>query len=115
MLDGETDYLKYRGKCKEMCAALIRSDPTLRLVRGHYYEPAWARDEQHWWCVNSSGEIIDPTRDQFPSRGGSIYTEFQGILNCTVCDKEITEDQIDGHSSGRHIYCSYECFGSDVM
>ena len=32
------DYQRYRGKCKEMSEALIAADPSLRLVRGHYYD-----------------------------------------------------------------------------
>jgi hypothetical protein len=115
MLDDRSDYMKFRGKCKEMSEALVASDPSLRLVRGHYYEPAWERSEQHWWCQRKDGTVVDPTKDQFPSKGNSTYTEFSGFLSCTVCDKEITEEEIDCHSSGRHIYCSYECFGSDVM
>jgi hypothetical protein len=63
------DYLKYRGKCKEFCEALIKQDSTLTLVRGHYFCPLWSSDEQHWWCVDSAGRIIDPTKDQFPSKG----------------------------------------------
>lgn len=115
MLDTDDGYLKFRGKCKEMCEALVSSSPDLRMVRGHYYEPHWDRYEQHWWCITPDGKIIDPTKDQFPSKGSGIYTEFDGFVDCTVCGKKISEDQIDGHSIGRHIYCSYECFGSDVM
>jgi hypothetical protein len=33
----ESDYMKYRGKCKEMSEALVKENPKLRLVRGHYY------------------------------------------------------------------------------
>jgi len=31
-----SDYEKYRGKCKEFSEALIKKDPTLRLVRGPF-------------------------------------------------------------------------------
>ncbi len=37
--DTETsDYLKYRGKCKEMSEQLCATDPTLTLVRGYYVD-----------------------------------------------------------------------------
>lgn len=115
MFDVGDGYKKYRGKCKEMCEALMLERSDLRLVRGHYHDPYWQRDEAHWWCVDATGKIVDPTREQFPSAGAGTYTEFSGTVDCTVCGKTITEDQIDHHSTGRHIYCSYDCFGSDVM
>jgi hypothetical protein len=36
----ESDYLKYRGKCKPMCEDAIQKDPTLTLVRGNYVDPS---------------------------------------------------------------------------
>ena len=40
-MDEQSDYLKYRGKCKEMSEALVANNPALRLVRGHYWCPIW--------------------------------------------------------------------------
>ncbi|HNV67896.1 MAG TPA: hypothetical protein PKN60_12325, partial [Bacteroidales bacterium] len=68
-MNKDSDYLKFRGKCKEMSEAAVLEDPTLRLVRGHYWCPLWDRNEQHWWCVKPDGTIVDPTARQFPSRG----------------------------------------------
>jgi hypothetical protein len=35
-----TDYVKYRGKCKELAEDLVRRRPGLRLVRGCQVPPA---------------------------------------------------------------------------
>lgn len=109
----QTDYLKYRGKCKEMCEALIANDPSLRLVRGHYYCPIWRSNEQHWWCEDQDGMVVDPTKDQFPSKGLGFYVEFDGMVECSNCGKEMNEDEI-GYSESRYVFCSYECYGRFV-
>lgn len=107
-----SNYLKYRGKCREMSEALVEEDPTLTLVRGHYWCPIWNRDEPHWWCVNLAGEIIDPTKLQFPSAGAGIYTPFNGICTCAECGKEVKEEEAD--IEGNYAFCSYECHGRFV-
>ena len=104
----ESDYIKYRGRCKEFCDELIESNPDLRLVRGYYYEPLWDREEEHWWCVDINNEIHDPTKKQYPSGGiKEFYREFDGTLECEECKKIITEDQIV--SIGRYAVCSNLC------
>ena len=100
----EDDYKKYRGKCKEMCDELVAKDPSLKLVRGHYYEPQWNRDEPHWWCVDSNGKIVDPTRKQFPSQGQEgFYTEFDGTVDCAECGRIRLEKDI--HMQGNYPVC----------
>lgn len=106
-----TDYEKYRGKCKEMSEAMVAADPSLRLVRGHYYCPVWG-EQPHWWCVNSEDEIVDPTKDQFPSRGTGYYVEFDGIVHCSECGKEMLEEEAEYESN--YCFCSYECHGRFV-
>ena len=32
-------YKKFRGKCKEVCEEACEKDPSLTLVRGHYFCP----------------------------------------------------------------------------
>lgn len=107
-----TDYLKYRGKCKEMSEAAVLADPTLTLVRGHYYCPIWNSDEPHWWCVKPDGTIVDPTARQFPSKGLGIYTPFDGLVTCAECGKEVPEDKALFESS--YAFCSGRCFGAFV-
>jgi hypothetical protein len=106
------NYKLYRGKCKEFCEEAIANDPTLTLVRGHYFCPFWGQDEPHWWTVRSNGEIYDPTRLQFPSKGNGIYTPFDGICECANCGKEVLEE--DAKFDGNYAFCSYRCNGEFV-
>lgn len=103
----ESDYSKYRGKCKEMCEEAIRDNPELTIVRGHYFCPIWNSDEQHWWTVRLDGSIYDPTAKQFPSKGAGIYTEFDGIVTCEECGKTLPEEQ--AKFQGKYPVCSTKC------
>lgn len=94
------------GKCKVMSEALVAADPTLTLVRGHYYCPWWG-ERQHWWCVRPDGEIVDPTKDQFPSKGLGEYVPFDGMVQCAECGKEMTEEEASFY--GRYPFCSNRC------
>ena len=102
------DYLKYRGKCKEMSEALAE-EKGYRLVRGYYNEPIWNTREAHWWCVDdATGLIHDPTAKQFPSGGiNEFYEEFDGYVNCEECGKRISESEIT--MMGMYPVCSNEC------
>jgi hypothetical protein len=102
----ENDYIKYRGKCKEYCEELISKDQSLTLVRGYYYDISWG-EQQHWWCKKTDGTIVDPTKDQFPSKGNGEYVEFDGNVTCAECGKEIPEEEAD--IDGRYAFCSYTC------
>lgn len=105
-----TNYMKYRGKCKEMCEDLLCDDPTLKLVRGFYHCPFWGK-QAHWWCVDENGKIVDPTIKQFPSSLGE-YEEFDGFIECEHCGKTVKE--VDARFYGHHVYCSYTCNMRDV-
>ena len=111
-LSAEEGYRLYRGKCKEMSEAAVAADPTLTLVRGHYFCPLWRSDEPHWWTVRADGTIFDPTREQFPSKGGGVYTPFDGIIPCSNCGKEMTEDEAS--IDGNYAFCSNHCHGQFV-
>jgi hypothetical protein len=102
-----TDYIKYRGKCKEFCDAELKKNPNLILVRGWYYCPIANRKEQHWWLKDKAGKIIDPTRKQFLSKGAGDYIEFDGTFECDQCGRTITES--DTIFDGRYAFCSTEC------
>lgn len=95
-----------------MSEALAAKTPGLRVVRGHYFCPLWNTNEQHWWCIDEQGVIHDPTRLQFPSAGAGIYEEFNGIVECAQCGKEMKEE--DAILDGRYALCSYECYGRFV-
>ena len=103
----QTDYKKYRGKCKEMSEALCASDSNLTLVRGFYHDPIYGK-EQHWWCKQTDGTIIDPTAKQFPFGGISeLYEEFSGTCECDECGKYFKE--CDGKFESRYSFCSSKC------
>ncbi len=103
----ESNYLKYRGKCKELSEDACFEDPSLRLVRGHYYCPSWNREMAHWWTVRKDGTIYDPSKLQFPSAGMGIYTEFDGIVQCSECGKEMKEEEASFESN--YCFCSTAC------
>ena len=102
-----TGYLEFRGRCKELSEAACAADPTLTLVRGHYFCPMWNSDEPHWWCVRQDGTIFDPSKDQFPSRGLGIYTPFDGRIACAECGKEI--DESEARFDSNYAFCSTRC------
>lgn len=103
------DYLKYRGKCKELSEEAVFNDPTLTLVRGHYFCPIWNTEEPHWWTIRKDGTIFDPTKNQFPSKGLGIYTPFNGLVTCSNCGKEIKEE--DASFDSNYVFCSNYCHG----
>lgn len=108
----EEYYRLYRGKCRMLSEALVAANPKLRLVRGHYYCPFWG-PQAHWWCVDESGAIQDPTRLQFPSEGEGDYVEFDGICECEECGKRFPE--ADGSFYGNHAFCSNDCIIRHVL
>lgn len=106
-----SDYVKYRGKCKEMSEALVKENPELRLVRGYYFDALWGK-QGHWWCEDKDGNIIDPTKDQFPSKGHGHYQEFDGWFECAQCGAPVHEDKAT--FEGNYVFCSTRCFGRFV-
>ncbi len=100
-------YNKFRGRCKELSELACIEDKTLTLVRGYYYCPIWNVEEPHWWCVKQDGVIFDPSKDQFPSKGLGLYKEFNGIVNCSECGKELKEE--DARFDSRYAFCSLSC------
>jgi len=102
-----SDYSTFRGKCHEFCAELISKDPTLRLVRGHYYCPISNSRDPHWWCIDVDGKIIDPTARQFPSKGFGEYEEFDGFVTCAECGEKMEESC--AMFSGNYAFCSHVC------
>lgn len=107
MTQQQSDYLEFRGKCKELSEAACATDSSLRLVRGYYWCPIWKTHEQHWWCEREDGTVVDPTAKQFPSKGAGTYTEFDGYFDCTECGKRVHEDDVYVH--GRYAFCSGPC------
>ena len=99
-------YLKYRGKCKEFSEELAQANPTLSVVRGYYHCTSWG-EQAHWWCITPDGTIIDPTKDQFPSKGLGDYEPFDGTIACENCGKIINEENVI--MCGPFPVCSSRC------
>lgn len=102
-------YKKYRGKCKEFVDRAVEKDPTLKAVRGHYFCPMWGK-QAHWWCVRPDGEIYDSTVDQFPKPHIGDYVEFDGIVVCDECGKEVPETE--AIFDGRFGLCYDKCYAN---
>lgn len=102
----ESKYSKYRGKCKEYCEAARKDDPTLILVRGHYHCPLWG-EQPHWWLKREDGTIVDPTVEQFPAPGAGEYVEFDGMVNCSECGREMREE--DATFDSNYCFCCGNC------
>lgn len=103
------DYMRLRGKCHEMAADACRQDPTLTLVRGFYHCPTWGK-QQHWWAARPDGSIVDPTADQFPSKGAGRYEPFDGFVQCDQCLRRVREDSV-WRVEGRFAFCREHCYG----
>jgi hypothetical protein len=110
--DRMKNYLKYRGRCREMSEALVKKYPALRLVRGWYYCPLWGK-QAHWWTVTPKGKIIDPTKDQFPSGGCGDYVEYDGMVECAQCGRKMPETE--AKFNGRFAFCkNTKCEGQFI-
>lgn len=107
-----SNYMKFRGKCKELSEAACAADPTLTLVRGHYYCPIWNTKEPHWWTKRVDGTIYDPTVLQFPSEGQGEYTEFDGTFECSECGESVKEE--NARFASNYVFCSDRCYGRFV-
>lgn len=112
LLKDQDAYTKYRGKCKEFALAAAAANPTLHIQRGWYFCPIWNSHEEHWWCVNDKGEIHDPTREQFPSRGLGSYVAYEGVYPCMECGTHVVEEQASAESHPG--FCSSQCYGRCV-
>lgn len=106
-----SDYLEFRGRCRELAEAAVRADPTLTLTRGHYWCPLWGKQE-HWWAVRPDGSIHDPSKAQFPSKGLGDYLPFDGFVECAECGKKLLEDE--ARYDSRYAFCSTLCHGRFV-
>lgn len=107
-----SDYMTFRGNCKELAERACAEDSTLRLVRGYYHCPMWGQ-QAHWWAAKPDGTVIDPTVRQFPTAGAAAtYEEYDGTIECEHCSKVVHED--DAYRVDHHAYCSDQCYARDI-
>jgi hypothetical protein len=59
------------GKCAELTLEMQEAFPELTRVRGHYYCYVWG-EREHWWLLDEE-TVVDPSADQFPSKGTGLY------------------------------------------
>ena len=68
------------GKCAELTLKMQEAFPELTRVRGHYYCYTWG-EREHWWLFDEENQqIVDPTVDQFPSKGIGEYMPLDESL-----------------------------------
>jgi hypothetical protein len=79
-----------RGKCTEFSKMMCNEYPELTFQHGYYYCPIW-REQEHSWTITPNGSIVDPTKDQFPSKGIGTYAPLEEedwpIGKCMNCGR----------------------------
>ena len=100
----EAEYCKYindlgnaYGQCHTESKCMAKQFPELKLTRGHYYDDIWGRRE-HWWLTADDGSIVDPTANQFPTRGQGVYYPWiegakEPTGKCVNCGEYVYDDQ----------------------
>jgi hypothetical protein len=53
------------GNCAEAVKLMQKDFPELVTTNGFVHDVRWGQRE-HWWLKTPSGEIVDPTKAQFP-------------------------------------------------
>lgn len=110
-----SEYKKYRGMCKTLSEEECKKNTNFKLMKGWYYCPIWNSEEQHYWCEDEKGNIIDPSKLQFPSKGQGKYKKYKGVFPCSSCKTDIKESDIDKNLvQGKYIFCSGECYGKFI-
>lgn len=92
-----------RLKCAEATQAMVLEFPELTRVRGlaHVEEPFSLPPTRtpHWWCVDTSGIVVDPTAHQYPTR----------ILKYEPVDESL------GEPSGKCPNCGNFCYEGNYL
>ncbi len=102
------------GKCAEVTLEMQAAFPDqLERVRGQYHCLIWG-ERDHWWLIDiETGEVVDPTASQFPSKGGE-YVEWDESQpeprgKCPNCGgKNFTRDYLCSDKCAKEYvaYCS---------
>lgn len=84
---------------------MLKEFPELRRVRGYYHCPMLTVPFAHWWLVTKEGCVIDPTSNQFVSKGAGRYEESSDIEPMGNCMRCGTSSLDPDHMP----FCSREC------
>ena len=101
------------GECHTFAKAFESRFPELRYVYGEIVDWIWGR-RYHAWCVDRvTGEIVDPTREQFPDPCGfGMYHELTPdeipLGACMECGETILQEIVNEH------FCSGQRSGAYV-
>jgi hypothetical protein len=93
--------------CSSATWDMMRTFPELRRVRGHYYCTIWGPRE-HWWLIATDGSVVDPTAEQFPSRGTGEYVELDYFRD-TSLDPTGKCPNCGGTCYGGADFCDDDC------
>jgi len=97
-----------RGYCQSFSESFAERFPELITVPGHCGGPGWWNE--HWWCEDKNGKIIDPTAVQFgdglrdyePMSSGKIPYK---VGRCPQCGADIYSDSEEATGG----FCSEGC------
>lgn len=100
-----------RGQCIKASEEMRQAFPELVEVRGHVY-CAWGKDG-HVWLTTPEGEIVDPTRGQFP--GPIRYEAWKPgdmveVGRCMDCGEYIWESVQSLDDVAHKDFCDERCF-----
>lgn len=115
-----------RGLCREACEKMHAEFPELRIACGVVFVPLFpAKDseQEHWWLVDGNGDVVDPTRQQFP---GFIQYNEAGAddprrkyhrATCANCGERylITPEWSDGTVCSQQCYTQYAAYLSNPI
>lgn len=100
------------GQCRKAVQKMIEAFSELREVKGHA-ETDWGQ-RQHFWCETPEGDVVDPTRKQYP--GGRVYAYEEAnedtlvvVGPCAHCGEGIRVPLKEAQQGYRPELCSAEC------
>lgn len=89
---------KTRGLCTTATLSMVKKFPELTRVRGHVEDALCLKPIEHWWCVDSEDNIIDPTA-----------TQFSVILSYTKRNENLREPTGKCPNCGNYCYNNHFC------
>lgn len=102
------------GRCQQVVKQLVAAHPELTAVAG-FFGPVDRAEEripgdEHWWAVTPTGEIIDPTVEQFGGDEG-VYTPWRRDYHYVYkgCCMNCSEPLFALAEASRRETCSKEC------